>query len=101
MAAVLEDHQTGLERGGGGLRRLDGNGILSAMRDQGGHVDGIQHPRLGEIEVPETVPDRLLNPGNDTKRREPPGAVGISEVAGDAELERPLPVGLRIALAKT
>ena len=53
-----------------------------------------------EIEITKTAPDALLHTAHDAERSQIARARGVSEVAGDAELERAVAVCVGVALAK-
>src|ERR1035437_7238263 len=88
--AVIQRHELGLERRRDGFGVCQWNGLLAAVDDDGGTAHGGEFVR--EIECAQTFPDRLLHTARDPERSQVAGPVRVGEIAGDAELERALPV---------
>src|SRR5688572_15586029 len=101
MPAILDHDERGLHRFRGSLGRFERDGILASVRDQRGGANGVQHPRLREVEVAEALPDRLLDPADHTKWGEVARPSRISEVASDAQLEGALAIRIGIGLLKS
>ena len=70
------------------------------MHNECRHCQRIEHPGCQQIEVAEAVPNALLNAAGDAKRREVVREGRIGEIPGDAQLERPLAIGVGVAVAE-
>ena len=68
------------------------------MYDQCGTMDLSQARK--EIVVAEAVPYSLLRPRDYAEGRQVFGVLGICEISGDAQLEQPMAIRVRISLAK-
>src|ERR1043166_5809689 len=99
VAGVLNDDQCRTHSLRGGLRRSERDRVLSSVNDQRLHSDGIEVSWSEQIEVAQALPHRLLNSPDDTKRCEIVGGRGIGKVASNAQLNRPPPIGLGVALS--
>src|SRR4051812_40095152 len=70
------------------------------MNDERRETNRIELAPLREIEIAEALPDRLLDSTDDAKGSQVGRARRIGEIAGDADLERALPVGIRVAITE-
>src|SRR5688500_11563413 len=98
MSARVNDDEAPAEGARGIRGRVERDGILPAVDDEGRRAHRGE-PR-NEIEVAETLPHRLLDPPGDAEGSEVARGDGVGEVAGDADLEQPLAIRLRVALAE-
>ena len=96
VPALIQRHELGVQRLRDGFGAFERDRILAAMDHEGRAAHGREAVR--EVEVAEARPHGLLNAAGDPERRELRGARRVGEVAGDAQLERPLPVRRRVAL---
>src|SRR5215211_5113302 len=99
MSAVVQDDELRSQRFRRRFRRRQRDGILSSMYDQRRNPDTTE--RFREVEVPEAGPDALLDAADNAEWREVARARRVGEIPGDAELERPLPIGVGVALAES
>src|SRR5687768_12856960 len=98
MSAVVQDDELRSQRFRRRFRRRQWDGILPSMYDQRRNPDTTK--RFPDVEVAETGPNALLDAADDAERRQVSRACRVGEISGDAELERPLPIGVRVALAE-
>src|SRR5690242_17331335 len=101
VSGVLDHDEPRAHCSGGSLGRRERNWILPTVDDQRGNGDRIELAGGEQIVVAKAFPYRLLNAAGDTKWRQIVRRGGIGEISCDAELERALPIRVRIALAKT
>src|SRR3954466_11865216 len=99
MSAPFENHEPSAQRGGRCFRRCQRDRILSSVDDQGGNGHALE--RRDEIEVTKAGPYTLLHATDHAKRGEIVRAGGVCEIAGDAQLEASLSIGVRVALPKS
>ena len=71
------------------------------MKNQRRHRNSVELSGRRQVEVAEAFPNRLLHASGDSKRRQIVGNSGIGKIAGDAQLEVALSIGLRISLTQT
>src|SRR4051812_9136583 len=68
MATVFEHDKPSIECTGGVFRRCERDRVLSAMNDEGRHVDSIEHAGCHQVELAKTLPNGLLYAPGDAKR---------------------------------
>src|SRR5262252_3946149 len=85
VSRTIDRHELRAERSRGARRRLERDRVLPSVDDQGGNMDGVELAWREQIEIVETLPDRLLNAARHAKRREIVRCGGIGEIAGDTQ----------------
>src|SRR5438270_7045184 len=96
VAAVVQDDAHRAEGTRGRLGRRERNRIVPPVNQQRRHLKPAE--RGNQVVVAERAPDGLLHSAGDAKWREVVRSPRIREVAGDARLERPLAIRLRVPL---